>query len=96
MKSPRFDEIMKNEERRASETSNLMKTLSSIVERLSEQFEDLTEGGAEQKQKSLIRNIISKIKRRRKQPDAEIIPSNKTLIEDVNLALIDIEREDKK
>ena len=96
MKSPRFDEIMKNEERRASETSNLMKTLNSIVERLSEQFEDLTEGGAEQKQKSLIRNIISKIKRRRKQPDAEIIPSDKTLIEDVNLALIDIEREDKK
>ncbi len=96
IRSPKFDEIMKNEERRASETSNLMKTLSSILERLSEQFEDLPEDGAERKQKSLIRDILSKIKRRIKQPGASAARSDKTLIEDVDLALMDIEREEKE
>ena len=93
--SPSFDEIMKNEEKKASETSSLMKTLSSIVTRLSNEFEELPENRAEQKQKSLIRNILSMIKKKKKPAGAQGASSEKALLEDVNAALINIEKEEK-
>ena len=93
--SPSFDEIMKNEEKKASETSSLMKTLSSIVTRLSNEFEELPENRAEQKQKSLIGNILSKIKKKKKPVGAQGASSEKALLEDVNAALINIEKEEK-
>lgn len=91
--SPEFDGIMENEERKAGETTSLMKTVSSIVDRLSREFERVSDGGAEQKQKSIIKGILSKIKIGKKRTDSNLTP--KEIIEDVNAALTSIEDEEK-
>ena len=91
--SPVFDELIENEERLASETSSLMKTLSSIVDRLSREFEQVTDSGAEQKQKSIIKGILSKIKIGKKRAETKL--TEKEIIEDVNAALTSIEDEKK-
>ena len=91
--SPEFDGIMENEERKAGETTSLMKTVSSIVDRLSREFERVSDGGAEQKQKSIIKGILSKIKIGKKRTDSNL--TQKEIIEDVNAALTSIEDEGK-
>lgn len=90
--SPKFREIMEREEARASETSNLMKTVNSILSRLMREIDDneRTEQPTE-RDRSIISSVIARIKRRRSSPSAPIVLSDRTLIEDVDVALRDIE-----
>ena len=94
VKSPRFSEIMNKEEQRAKQTSNLMKTLNSIVAGLSRELDQKSDSSAPgEGEKSLIGKIVSRLKRRSKAADRPIIPTDEMLIEDVNRAILDIENE---
>ncbi len=91
IRSRNYHSIMQAEERRAKERTNLMKTLSSIVERLTEVFDEVSELRAEEKEKSIIGAVISKIKRQRKPRGVGDNQNDASIIEDVSKALKDIE-----
>ena len=92
--SKRFREIMEREEARAKETSSVMKTVNSIITRLMKELDEDAQGDEPtERERSLISNIIAKIKRRRSSPAAPIVLSKDTLIEDVNYALRDMQGE---